>query len=91
MLIERVPSGVDGLDPLIEGGFPKGSLILLAGNPGTGKTIFGSRFLCRGAEKLGQNGIYVSFLEGKETLIANISRFCDQDHVKLDEEGRFSV
>jgi len=86
-----VPSGIDGLDPLIEGGFPKGSLILLAGNPGTGKTIFGSRFLCRGAVKHGENGIYASFLEGKETHIANISRFCDQDHVKLDERGRFRI
>jgi len=90
-LIERVPSGIDGLDPLIEGGFPRGSLILLAGNTGTGKTVFGSRFICRGATRHGENGICVSFLEGKETYIANISRFCDQDHVKLDEEGRFRI
>jgi len=91
MLIERVPSGVDGLDPLIEGGFPRGSLILLVGNPGTGKTIFGSRFLCRGAVQHGENGVYASFLEGKETHIANISRFCDIDHAKLDEEGRYRI
>lgn len=90
-MIERVPSGVDGLDPLIEGGFPRGSLILLVGNPGTGKTIFASRFLCRGATRHGENGVHASFLEGKETYIANISRFCDQDHAKLDEEGRHRI
>ena len=47
---ERVPTGIDGLDPLIEGGFPKGSLVLLAGNPGTGKTIFSMQFLYRGVK-----------------------------------------
>jgi circadian clock protein KaiC len=46
----RVPTGIDGLDPLIEGGFPRGSLVLLAGNPGTGKTIFSMQFLYNGAE-----------------------------------------
>lgn len=60
-------------------------------NPGTGKTIFGSRFLCRGAVKHGENGIYVSFLEGKATQIVNLSRICDQDHAKLDEEGRYGI
>ena len=71
---ERVPTGVSGLDPLIEGGFPEGSLILLAGNPGTGKTIFGFQFLCKGATEYGERGIYVSFAEGRETLIRNISK-----------------
>jgi len=87
-LIERVPSGIDGLDALIEGGFPRGSLILLAGNPGTGKTMFGCRFLCGGAE-YGENGILVSFLEEKETYIANVSRFCD--YAKLDKEGKLRI
>lgn len=71
---DRVPTGISGLDPLIEGGFPKGSLILLAGNPGTGKTIFGFQFLCKGATEYGEKGIYVSFAEGRETLIRNISK-----------------
>src|SRR5439155_318949 len=41
----RVSTGVPGLDDMLEGGFPAGSLITLAGRPGTGKTIFGSQFL----------------------------------------------
>ncbi|NHV46006.1 MAG: hypothetical protein HA493_05185 [Candidatus Verstraetearchaeota archaeon] len=38
--MERVHSGIYGLDEVIEGGFPRGSLIIVAGNPGTGKTVF---------------------------------------------------
>ncbi|HDD66366.1 MAG TPA: hypothetical protein ENG52_01930, partial [Nitrososphaeria archaeon] len=34
-----VPSGIRGLDEVIPG-LPEGGLILLAGNPGTGKTMF---------------------------------------------------
>ncbi|MEM1990409.1 MAG: ATPase domain-containing protein, partial [Candidatus Bathyarchaeia archaeon] len=36
----RVPTGISGLDAVIGGGFPRGGLIVLAGNPGTGKTMF---------------------------------------------------
>jgi len=39
-MMVRVPTGVNGLDPLIEGGFLRGDLILLAGGIGCGKTIF---------------------------------------------------
>jgi len=72
--MERVPTGINGLDALIEGGFPRGSLILLAGNPGTGKTIFGMQFLCLGAKDYGENGIYVSFAESKEVIFQNMSK-----------------
>jgi len=57
--IERVPTGVPGLDPLIEGGFPKGRSILVTGNPGTGKTIFSLQFLAEGLER-GEKAIYVA-------------------------------
>jgi len=37
---ETVPTDIDRLDSIIGGDFPPGSLILLAGNPGAGKTVF---------------------------------------------------
>ncbi len=88
----RVSTGIDGLDPLIEGGFPRGSLVLLAGNPGTGKTIFGMQFLYRGAEDYGENGIYVSFAENKDTIIHNISRLFGRDLRKREEgDGKVKI
>ena len=75
----RVPTGIDGLDQLIEGGFPKGSLVLLAGNPGTGKTVFTMQFLYKGAEDYGENGIYVSFAESEDTIIHNMSKLFGRD------------
>ncbi len=60
---ERVTSGIKGLDPLIEGGFPKGRSILVTGEPGTGKTIFALQFLADGLAR-GEKAIFVTADEG---------------------------
>ena len=70
MSIKRISTGVDNLDSIVEGGFPRGSLTLLAGNPGTGKTVFSAQFLWVGAEKYDENGVYVSFAEKGKHFIA---------------------
>ena len=56
---ERVPTGILGLDPLLEGGLPKGRSILVTGEPGTGKTILALQFLVDGLNR-GEKGIYVT-------------------------------
>jgi circadian clock protein KaiC len=56
---ERVTTGIVGLDQVIEGGFPRGRSILVTGEPGTGKTIFGLQFLLEGLRR-GEKGIYVA-------------------------------
>jgi KaiC/GvpD/RAD55 family RecA-like ATPase len=89
-LVKRVKSGIEGLDEVIEGGFPSGSLILLAGEPGTGKTVFSIQFLVKGAE-LNEPGVYVSFAEAKNTLIENFSRHLGVDLAKLEIEGKIKI
>ncbi len=69
MQIERVPTGISGLDSLIQGGFPRSSLILLAGHPGSGKTAMGGQFLYSGAASHQEKGVYVSFAEGRSPLL----------------------
>jgi len=68
------PTGIPGLDNLIGGGFQKGSLIMLAGNPGSGKTVFATKFLSTGITDYDELGIYVSFGETKGTLVQNMTR-----------------
>ncbi|MEM3678015.1 MAG: ATPase domain-containing protein [Candidatus Bathyarchaeia archaeon] len=86
----RVRSGFEGLDGVLEGGFPRGSLILLAGEPGTGKTVFSMGFLVRGAE-LGEPGVYVGFAEPRDTLIENLSRHLGVDLAGLEAEGKLRI
>ena len=85
---DRVATGVDGLDRVIEGGFRKNSLILIAGNSGTGKTVFSAQFLYRGAVDYGENGIYVSFAESRETFYKDMKPF-GFDFERLEKENRF--
>lgn len=88
-LVERVSTGIDGLDSLIEGGLPKGSLILLAGCPGAGKSTLSSQYLYDGAIKHGENGVYACFSETREKFMNNMLRF-GWDFEKLEQEGKFS-
>jgi circadian clock protein KaiC len=84
----RTPTGIEGLDKLIEGGFPRGSLIVLAGSPGSGKTIASSQYLYHGAEKLAEKGVYISFGERKEVFFQNMDRF-GLDFRELEKKGMF--
>src|SRR5713101_4427255 len=63
----RVPTGIPGLDQQIKGGFPGGSLILLSGAPGTGKSIFGAQFLLNGVES-GSGGVLVDTCQSTDNI-----------------------
>jgi len=83
---ERVRTGIDGLDDLIEGGFLRGDVILLVGGTGCGKTIFSTQFIYNGAVRYGENGVYATFEEDANTLRRNMLRF-GFDLEKLERKG----
>jgi len=56
--VERIETGIEGLDDLIDGGFPESSVTLISGGTGTGKTTFCNQFLMQGIEK-GQKCLYI--------------------------------
>ena len=89
-MVERVKSGVEGLDRLVEGGFLNGDVILLAGNTGSGKTIFSVEFLCKGATQYGEKGVYATFEEDAKTLKRNMLAL-GLDLEKLEREGLIRV
>ncbi len=63
------PTGIDGLDDILNGGFTPERLYLIEGTPGTGKTTLGLGFLLRGA-KDGQSGLYITLAETEVELRA---------------------
>lgn len=50
-IINRVRTGIDGLDGIIDGGLPEKSITLVSGPPGSGKSIFCFQFLYEGVKK----------------------------------------
>jgi len=89
-LIERAPTGIEGLDELIEGGFPRGYCILVTGTPGTAKTTFGMQFIVNGALKYNETGIYIGPSVNFNELKAQFMRF-GYDIGKLQDEGKILV
>jgi len=88
--IERVKTGIPGLDELIEGGFPRGDTILIAGKAGTGKSILATQFLYRGAVDYGEPGVLVTLEEPPRLIKRNMMRF-GMDLDKLEKEGLLSI
>jgi len=84
--MERVSSGVKGLDEILGGGFPKGRTILAVGSPGSGKTILAIQFLRAGAVA-GERSIYITFDEKPEQVKENVSEF-GWDLDRLESEGK---
>ncbi|NIR86521.1 AAA family ATPase [Candidatus Bathyarchaeota archaeon] len=89
-MVERVSSGIEGLDRLVDGGFPRGDVILLAGNTGSGKTIFSVEFIYRGATQYGEKGVFATFEEDAKTLKRNMLGL-GFDLEKLEREGVIRV
>jgi KaiC/GvpD/RAD55 family RecA-like ATPase len=70
----RVSSGTDGIDRLIDGGFPSDRLYVVSGPPGSGKTTFSAKFITAGAQR-GEKCLYVSMHETADELVDDMSGF----------------
>lgn len=85
----RVASGIPGLDTLIDGGFPAGKVVLILGEPGTGKTILTSQYLYWGASQRSEKGVYVGLNEPKTRFMAEMSSL-GMDFAQLEKDNRFA-
>ncbi len=71
----KAPTGIKGFDEITRGGLPRGRTTLLVGGPGSGKTLFGLRFLVQGARDCKEPGIFVAFEETSKRITANAAAF----------------
>lgn len=88
--MERVATGIKGFDSLIEGGFPKGSSVLLSGTPATGKTIFALEYLINGIKKFDEKGLYITF-EEKESNLKNQALQFGWDLNDFEKKGKLII
>lgn len=74
-VLERVQTGVAAFDELIMGGLPRARTTVVAGTPGSGKTIFAVQFLAHGIMHAGENGVLVTFEEPPADIQYNMRSF----------------
>ncbi|MCD6227249.1 hypothetical protein J7J90_02025 [Candidatus Micrarchaeota archaeon] len=68
--MERVATGIKGLDEMLHGGIPQNKNIALCGGPGCGKTLLSFEYLYHGA-KNGETGLFISLQESERSIISN--------------------
>jgi circadian clock protein KaiC len=65
--VGRASTGIEGLDYVLGGGFPRNRMYLIEGDPGAGKTTMALQFLLTGVER-GEPGVYATLSETEEEL-----------------------
>ncbi len=71
--LEKCPTGIEGLDELLNGGLPRGRPTLVCGSAGCGKTLLAMEFLVRGAVEFGEPGVFMAFEENGQELAQNVA------------------
>lgn len=87
--MERISTGIDGLDRLLGGGYPKGKSTLIGGDAGTGKTIFSLQFIKRACEK-GLKCFYFAVEEKPADLMGQAAAF-GWNLEKYEEDGTLRI
>jgi KaiC/GvpD/RAD55 family RecA-like ATPase len=90
MSVNRVKTGIPGLDQLLDGGFIRGTCVLLCGPPGSGKTTFGVQYLHSGAVDYGEPGVYITLNQSPEEIVRSMLHF-GMDLNGLKEKGMFNI
>jgi circadian clock protein KaiC len=67
--LEKSPTGVQGLDAIMRGGWPSHRLYLVKGNPGVGKTTLALQYLMEGTAR-GEKALYITLSETQDEITA---------------------
>src|ERR1700732_485360 len=70
--LPKAPTGIQGLDEITNGGFPRGRPTLVCGSAGAGKTLLSMEFLVCGALEYNEPGVFMAFEETAAELAQNV-------------------
>jgi circadian clock protein KaiC len=71
-IFPKTSTGIEGLNEITGGGFPKGRPTLICGSAGSGKTVLAIQFLIKGITEDNEPGVFMSFEESANDLIQNV-------------------
>jgi KaiC/GvpD/RAD55 family RecA-like ATPase len=84
MADDRVPTFVKGFDEHLEGGFPRGNVVLIGGTPGTMKSTLSFYILFQNVVHNGIKGVYLSFEQNESSIKAQAKKL-GMDFAKTDD------
>lgn len=90
-MVERVKTGIPGLDDVLKGGIPKGASVVVAGGPGCGKSILSMQYIYNGASQFKEPGLFVTIQTTTQNLLWDmqsfnwdVKKFQDQNLIKIE-------
>lgn len=89
--MELTPTGIEGLDSILNGGVVSESSVLVSGNPGTGKTILGIQYLYNGVREFDETGIYLTFEENASDIREAAESLGFEEWGGMVERGELAV
>ena len=89
-MIRRTKTGIPGLDEITDGGFIRGTVNLVSGPAGSGKSLLGLQYLYGGAKDEKENGLGLTLEESRTNLERATTQFFPQ-WGKLEEEKRLGL
>jgi circadian clock protein KaiC len=73
--VPKALTGIEGFDQITRGGLPRGSVTLLTGGSGSGKTVFALQTLVNAAMLWDEPGLFIAFEENSRKLLTNAASF----------------
>ena len=86
---QRITSGNEDLDRMCGGGWFKGSIVLVSGATGAGKTLMATEFI-GGGIKNNEKCLLFAFEESREQLLRNALGW-GIDYDQMEKEGKFKI
>ena len=88
--MDKVKTGILGLDEITNGGIPIGSSVLVSGGAGTGKSILAMQYLYEGATKFKEPGLLITLETNLKNIVWNMESF-NWDIKKLQDENLIKI
>jgi len=88
--MDRVRTGIKGLDEMLDGGFLPQTANLVEGAPGTGKTTLGVQFIYKGITDFGEPGLILTFEQDTQQYYHDAANF-GWDLKRLVREGTLRI
>ncbi len=87
--LERMLTGIEGLDSILEGGLTRHRSTLIAGTSGSAKTVLAVQFLAEGIMRFDEPGIFVTLEESPDDLRKNMAGF-GWDIEEWERQGKWA-